>query len=162
MPNEIGLRTSTSFASTTSGASPSKAGQRVTNFDGNDYVFIQAGSAVAQFDALIVNEQFQAFPMTTTNAAAQTTGATFIAVAAAAAASAEYFWGCIRGRHRVTVLTACNPNVALYTTATAGALDDTVVSTTKVHGLTLSATASGTTAITAFLTFPVITSDQLA
>lgn len=154
----VGGNITKSYANLTDGTSFG-LGDRYEDHRGNEYVFVQAGSAVAQFDACIIgalsgDPTYQAFPVTSTNVAGAQMGGPFVGVAQAAAASAEYFWACIYGRSRVTVLTACLPNVPLYTTATAGALDDAIVTAGTLLGIRLELTASGTTAITAFLQWP--------
>jgi hypothetical protein len=61
---------------------------------------------------------------------------------------------------RVNLLTLCAPNVPLFTTATAGCLDDATVSGNGVGlvvGVTnAGSTASGTTALTCIAAYPHI------
>lgn len=154
----IGANINQSFTSLTQGNTHG-LGDRAEGAQGQEYIFCQAGSAVAAFDTCIIGTlsngpDFQAFPVTTTNVAAAPVGGKIMGIAQAAAASAEYFWACIYGKTKLTVLTAALPNVPLYTTATAGALDDTIVTAGIINGLRLESTASGTTSITAFASWP--------
>lgn len=55
----------------------------------------------------------------------------------------NYSWVATMGNFRLSVLTLCAADALLYTTATAGSLDDTA--TTKVVGVKITTTAGGAT-----------------
>jgi hypothetical protein len=65
-----------------------------------------------------------------------------------AIASSYYGWVGINGLLKVNLLIACNPKVPLYTTSTAGKLDDTTVSSGYIQGIV--ATTSATSASAPF------------
>lgn len=54
-----------------------------------------------------------------------------------------YAWAAVEGKMKVIVLTLCAKDVPLYTSATAGYLDDTSTTQTLIQGLTITATNSG-------------------
>jgi hypothetical protein len=56
----------------------------------------------------------------------------------------------------VKTLIGCNPNVPLYTTGTAGSLDDTTVSAGYIPGLTLLTSATSASAPLAIASYPKI------
>jgi len=124
--------------------------------DGGQAMFVQAASDISQFAAVSVRSDDTAVPITTTNAA----NSKKVAFAQTSIASAQYGWVQLGGVVRVNLLTACAPNVPLFTTATAGCLDDATVSGNGVGlvvGVTnAGSTASGTTALTCIAAYPHI------
>jgi hypothetical protein len=64
----------------------------------------------------------------------------------------------IGGKPRVKLAASCLPAVPLYTTATAGTLDDTAVSGGLVAGIVALTTASGATALTCVAGYPHVLS----
>jgi hypothetical protein len=95
----------------------------------------------------------KAVPVTTTNAA----DSKRFAVAQVSIASGSFGWVQSGGVMRVNLAASCNPAVPLFTTATAGVLDDATVSgggVGLVAGIVATATASGATAITCVAGFP--------
>lgn len=68
-----------------------------------------------------------------------------IGVAQNAIAATYYGWVQINGPAYVTLKNSCLPNVPLYTTASAGMLDDTSASQTRIYGIRArdTSTASG-------------------
>jgi hypothetical protein len=121
--------------------------------DGGQAIYVQAASTVSQYMAVAVLANNTAVPITTTNAA---TSKRF-AVAQASIASGSYGWVQSGGVARVNLAASCLPNVPLFTTATAGTLDDATVSGNGVGlvvGIVATATASGATAITCVAGFP--------
>jgi hypothetical protein len=68
-------------------------------------------------------------------------------------ASAEYGWVQLGGKPRVLVAANCQPSVPLFTTATAGVLDDATVTAGLIAGLvatTSTVTASNVTCIAGY------------
>lgn len=128
-------------------------GTRVMADDGQEYVYVQASGAISQYDFVGIDENFQAAALT--KAIADDGHA--IGVAQVAFADNDYGWIATRG-HNLTgnVLGSAAADVPLYTSATAGALDDTSASQTKIDGV-VAVAANGTTAaasVEVLLTFP--------
>jgi hypothetical protein len=129
----------------------------VTNLDdGGQAMYVQAASDISQFAAVSVRSDETAVPLTSTNAASSKR----VAFAQTSIASAQYGWVQLNGVVRVNLLNACAANVPLFTTATAGCLDDATVSGNGVGlvvGVTnAGSTASGTTALTCIAAYPHI------
>lgn len=120
-------------------------GTRVMATDGQEYLYVLAGSAITQYNVVGVDENYNAYPITTAIAGDGWT----IGAAQVAFASGDYGWVCTKGSNvSITVLGACAADVALYTSATAGKLDDTATtSLVKIEGIVL-VTAAATAAST--------------
>jgi hypothetical protein len=113
-----------------------------------EFIYIQATSAIAQYDLVQLDNTRAGVSMTTTTASTIPASA---GVAQVAIAASSYGWVLIRGGKtgkglKVNAATLCVLNAKLYTTATAGVVDDTA--TKIVSGLVLTATnsAGGTVA----------------
>ncbi len=107
-----------------------KLGQQVIAQDNSVWVYLLAGSGgVTGLGYVVVfDEDFLAVMMS--NSAGGLGDK--IAVAPVAAAAGTYFWGQVYGTcDDIHVLASCNPNVALASTVTPGAIDDTVTTPTK-------------------------------
>ena len=125
-------------------------GTIVNTTDGGVAIYVRAMSTVAQYDAVVIVNTSSATgasiavaPITTTNAA---TGAR-IGFAQTALASGEYGWVYTSGNNlRVKTLIACQPAVPLFTTATAGSLDDTTVTAGYCLGVVLMSSATSASA----------------
>ena len=132
-----------------------KVGTRVTTHDGKSYIYAQSASAIAQYNVVAVNLStgIAAALSTTTAPAAEAIGVAQIAIA-----SGEYGWVQTYGRGKVKVLGACVKNINLWTTATAGSLDDATASTYMVMGINLLSTnpSATATALSAFIVNPSI------
>jgi hypothetical protein len=70
-----------------------------------------------------------------------------LGVAMAAIVAEKYGWLQIAGRAQASLLTLCAPEVALYTTATAGSADDTTTSQTKINRAVNLTVVGGSTAL---------------
>lgn len=107
--------------------------------NGAEYAFIKAGSTITANQALgITPLTFSADPLTKAMADA---GREF-AVAGVAITSGQYGWAQTKGAQSITLKNACLPNVPLYTTASAGMLDDTAASQTRVYGVRAEVTST--------------------
>ena len=114
-------------------------GTRVMATDGQEYLYVVAGSAITQYNVVGVDENYSAYPLTK----AQADDGWTIGAAQVAFASGDYGWVCTKGSNvNITVLGACAADVALYTSATAGKLDDATSSQTKIEGIVLVAAAA--------------------
>ena len=122
--------------------------------DGGQAVYVQASSDVAQYSAVSVRFDNTVVPITTTNSA----NSKVVGFAQASIASAYYGWVQIGGKPIVKLAASCAPFVPLYTTATAGTLDDAVVSGGLVAGIVALTTASGATALTCVAGYPHVLS----
>ena len=153
---KIGIDLTATYASTSAGSTtlfPVTPGTRVTTSNNGVYIFARAESDISQFDAVIMSTfadsasltpVMRAVPVTTTNAAAL--GYPMVGFAQTAIASSYYGWIGINGMLRVNLLIACNPKVPLYTTATAGKLDDTTVSAGYIQGIVANTSATSASA----------------
>lgn len=92
--------------------------------------------------------------------AGTTTAGQLIAVANTTLASAQHGWACVRGVPvaGISVLASCVRGSALYTTTTAGALDDTSSSSHLIAGIELTATATGAAVTAGICSNPVLVS----
>lgn len=125
-------------------------GTVVKTSDGGEAVYVQATSTISQYDAVIIintssatGASIGAVPVTTTNALTSQR----LAFAQSAIASASYGWVQTSGNSiRVKALIACQPAVPLFTTATAGSLDDTTVTAGYCLGVVLMSSATSASA----------------
>jgi hypothetical protein len=153
---KIGVDLTATYASTSAGSTtlfPVTPGTRVNTTNNGVYVFARAESIINQFDAVIMSTYadsasstpvLRAVPVTTTNAAAL--GYNMVGFAQTAIASSYYGWIGINGILQVNLLVGCNPKVPLYTTATAGKLDDTTVSAGYIQGIVANTSATSASA----------------
>lgn len=121
---------------------PFQVGTRVTGEDGSEYLFVLADATITQYQIVGANQDdWGASPLTK---AIADSGAE-PAVAHVAIASGSYGWVQTRGQQSVTLKNGCLPSVPLYTSASAGMLDDTSASQTRIYGIraTETSTASG-------------------
>lgn len=131
-------------------------GDLVTDQSGNQFVYVKASSAIAQYDVVTYDETFitTVAPLSTSNDARGDK----VGVAPVAIASGSYGWVQISGPAIANVLASCAANVRLNTTGTAGSLDDDgTTSSMQVQGIYLTAarTASNGSAA-AILNYPWI------
>jgi len=107
--------------------------------DGKRYIFVQANGAIAQYDAVGIDEAGQAAPLTK----AMADDNWKIGIAQVAFDDDDYGWVQIYGPTTVNVLANCAADAALYTSGTAGSLDDDNTSQTLVRGITATAAVGG-------------------
>lgn len=78
-----------------------------------------------------------------------------IAVALAAVVANKYGWYQVYGETSLSALGLCAKEVAIYTSATAGAVDDDPTAQTKINRLIVRTTVGASAAVTAaFINFP--------
>ena len=133
---------------TTTDNPPQFATGTVVNLDnGGQGVYVQAVGNIAQYDAVSVRADDTAQSLTTTLAASSKR----VGWAQVAIASGDYGWVINGSGVTANLAASCQPNVPLYTTATAGVLDDAVVSGGLVVGTvaTTSVVTAGPAAIVA-------------
>lgn len=153
---KIGIDLTATYASTSAGSSvlwPVSPGTQVQTSNNGRYIFARAESDISQFDCVIFSTYadsasqtpiLRAVPITTTNAAAL--GYSMVGFAQTSIASSYYGWIALNGTVRVNLLVGCNPKVPLYTTATAGKLDDTTVSAGYIQGIVANTSATSASA----------------
>jgi hypothetical protein len=124
----------------TNGGQGVALGSRFVAANGNEFIYVQAAAAIAQFDAVAVDETFAARPLTKALADAREK----IGIAQVAFANTAFGWVMIRGLGRLAVLASCAADVVLYTSATAGSLDDDATSQTLIRGIVLTTARGGT------------------
>lgn len=116
-------------------------GTRVTASDGSVWVYVQAEAAIAQYSWVAIDENFEAVLGTKALADA----GHMVGFAQVAFADDDFGWVCVHGANiSVRVLASCAADVQLYTSGTAGALDDTSGSQTLIRGVVLVAAATST------------------
>lgn len=108
-------------------------GERQTAKDGQEYMYVHASAAIAQFDWIGVSEDFEAAPLTD----AMASDGFFVGTAQVALSDNDFGWIAVLGSNiQGKLAVSCAKDVALYTTAVAGVLDDNATSTlTKIDGV---------------------------
>lgn len=144
----IGVNPSAVLAGTGSSSNEGnqfKLGQRVRMNDGQELMYVHASAAVVLYDAVGVDENFEAAPLTK----AMADDAWVVGFSQVTVADNEFFWLHMEGSNiTARVATSCAADVALYTTSNAGILDDTSASQTKIQGVTaVAAATSGTSPV---------------
>lgn len=102
-------------------------GETVKGTDGQEYVYVQAAAAISSTTnepyALAIDENYQAAKLTKALVQA---GHAVAWAPQQVIADNEFFWAIKRGSNfNIKVGVSCAADIALYTTATAGVLDDT-------------------------------------
>ena len=118
--------------------------------DGGQAIYVQAASTVSTYMAVSVKGDNTVVPLTTTNSASSKA----VGFAQTSIASASYGWVQLGGKPVVNLAASCLPAVPLFTTATAGTLDDATVTGGLVEGIVALTTASGATALTCVAGYP--------
>lgn len=117
------------------------------NVKGAGYMYCKANGTIAAYAACTVDNVFDAVEGTTTTSGARPT---VVAIPQFAVADNEFFWAPVgpfflredgETTFKVKAAASCAASVKLYTTATAGVVDDTA--TDLVAGLLLTETITG-------------------
>lgn len=119
-------------------------GTTVQDERGNTYTYVQAASQLDKYGAASILGDGTAIALTTTAAASSKR----IGIPQLTLTSGYYGWVQTAGKALVKLAANCAPNVPLYTTATAGVLDDAVVSQGLVLGTVAETSISNATAVT--------------
>lgn len=129
-------------------------GTRVNLSDGGMAVYVQATSEISTYAAAVVAADFSA-QMATTALVTEATGTNLqIGWAQTSIASAYYGWLQVSGRPIANLAANCADRVALFTTSTAGVMDDAVVSIGYAPGVWAITTISNATAVTLMVANP--------
>jgi len=120
-----------------------KLGQRITGTDGTEWVYCVSSGAITQYQAVGINEDFDTYALTTALAPQSDS----VGFAQNAFAALDYGWIAVRGTNiKVRTKASAAADTQLWTTASAGVLDDaTAASALKIDGVVLVA-AAGTAA----------------
>lgn len=134
-----------------------------TTVEGNGnsrWVYVQAQAAITQYDTVRVDSSHNARSITA--ALASTAGT--VAFAQVAFTTSDFGWVMLSGKPVLRLAASCADDVPLYTTDTAGVLDDATASLShhQVMGVLAdgSASAGGVTALTCVASWPVIRRPQ--
>ncbi len=112
--------------------------------DGGEAIYVQALSEISAFAYAVVFGDGTAQMATTTNdLTARRAGWAQVSIP-----SGYYGWLQISGKPKGNLAANCDDNLPLYTTATAGVLDDAIVTGHLVLGATSTVTISNATAVT--------------
>ncbi len=130
-----------------------KLGTTLLGSDGTEWVYVKATTALTQYDCAGVDEDYNAVPITSTLARAG-----YIPGFAQVAFTVNYYgWVALKGANiSVRIKASCAADVQLYTSATAGVLDDTNTTTSSaIRGVVVvvagtSATISSREALASF------------
>lgn len=112
--------------------------------NGQKWIYIKANGTVAQYDCVSIDEAFGIDALTKA-LADQKNGIGFAQIAFTVN---QYGWVCVESGGigaQVNVLASCVQDVPLYTSATAGKLDDASASQTLISGVAITATVGGAT-----------------
>lgn len=121
------LALTTAGTSTAGAGAPMTLGTRAMGNNDTVWVFVQAKSAITQYDCVLIDENFQAQSITTTLATARSGDAgDQLGFAQVAFAQYDFGWVCLRGAGiKVRGLANATADRRLYTTTTAGKLGTT-------------------------------------
>lgn len=126
-------------------------GTRHEDHRGYEYIYVQANGAITQYDFVVFDEAFDAYAVTAALGEDHPSGG----VAQVAFADNDFGWILVRGVGQVRALANCVAETQLYTSGTAGALDDADASQRAVIGIRLSATnGASTAAVACYLDHP--------
>lgn len=143
---QIGINLSETTAGTTTDGADAlfTLGQIVSASDSSMWQYVQAGEAIDQYMCVAIDENFQAKKVTTALAAA----GHGIGFAQVAFDDNDFGWVCVHGPGNINVrlLNSCAADVQLYTSGTAGVLDDTSAGVTLIRGVVAVVAASNTSA----------------
>jgi len=145
----INVDLTATFLSASAGSTiplPFKPGQIVRATNNGKYIFVRAESTIATNNCVLLGFYGdsasaapipRAVPITTTNATQGSglAGTNQVGFAQTSIDSARYGWVQLEGLVNCNLLIACQPKVVLYTTGTAGSLDDATVSAARVVGV---------------------------
>lgn len=112
-------------------------GTQVQGNNGSVWIYVKFGGTVAIYDYVCIDELFSALAGTKANVDAGHQ----VGFSQLAAVSGDYGWVPLQGRGTIksNLLANCAADVALYTTATAGKLDDDSTSQTLISGVVAAA-----------------------
>lgn len=132
-------------------------GTMVSTNDGGSYQYVQANETISQYAAVaIYGTQKVRMIETSIVTAAGELQARVVGFAQVSMVSGYYGWVARQGVVTVNVADDCAAGAMLFTTTTAGVLDDATVSAALVLGVQLTTTSSLATAMTAMAGLPAV------
>lgn len=130
-----------------------EVGAKATGSDGTEWVYVQANGAITAYDYVCIDEDYQAASGTK----ALVDAGHRLGFAQVAFTDNYYGWVALSGSNiSVRVRASCQPDTTLYTSATAGLLDDTATGHTRIDGVVITSTASTTSAKEMIATYPCV------
>jgi hypothetical protein len=133
---------------------PIAVGTRGITSDGGEAIFIQAQSENSQYAAVVIQSNYKGLMATTALVTEATGVGRRVGWAQASIGSGNYGWVQTMGKPIGRCATNCADMVALYTTSTAGEVDDAVVSIGLLEGVMAKTTISNATAVTLLVATP--------
>lgn len=126
---------------------PFRPGARIVGVGGREFVFVTASGAIAVSNICGISQSTSTTASTPLYTAATLTKALAdsgadLGVAVVAIADTYSGWLQTKGPTSLTVKNSCLPSVPLYTSASAGFLDDTSASQTRIYGIRIEKTAT--------------------
>lgn len=119
---------------------PVALGTIVSGTNGSQWEYVFAGSGISQYMTVLINGSGTAYPSTTALAVSMKK----VGFAQSAISSGYYGWVARSGYGLTTsLLASCAAGAQLYTTSTAGSLDDAVVTAGLIPGALCIVAASG-------------------
>lgn len=147
----IGAYAGSTITSTTEGQDHA-LGDMAFGDDGSIWVYVQANGAISQYDVVLLDEDWQADQIDTTNTASAR--GQLCGVAAVAFADDAYGWIQICGVTTMNVKKSCAANAVLNSTASAGRLDDDSTTGAEViNGIVLTTLRGSTSGSAAGILF---------
>ena len=130
-------------------------GTRWADTEGNEYVYCQdSGAGVSIYRAVAILSDFTVTALTKTLAE----NGHMVGFPQVAMTASYYAWVQIRGNGTIHTLSACASEALLFTTATAGTLDDTSTSQTGIANVYIksasAATAAASANVAAYMEYP--------
>lgn len=120
-------------------------GDIVELFDNRKFVFVSASTSVTSYQLVAIDSSHYVQAATSALASA----ASRLGVAQNNISAGSWGWVQVRGLMTVNALSTCSSAVALYTSGTAGSVDDTSASQVKIGGLVLTGNITAAAATTA-------------
>ena len=128
-------------------------GQVMIDHAGIEYVYVRANGAVAKNYCVQIPYNYDCPECTHANTSLGDRAGFAIGTAIA---DNDYGWVAVKGNFPIQVLASAAANTQLYTSATAGALDDTSTSQSQINGVVLDAARGGTAGTqNAIVVYPV-------
>mgnify|MGYP005813197071 CR=1 FL=1 len=124
-------------------------GTVVDTNDGGTAMYCQALSGVAQYNGVVIAEDFTCRSLATANVANSTGDSKQVGWAQTSCPSGSYCWIQTSGRPIGEVAANVGDKITLYTTATAGILDDATITQAMVAGVVMKAGATSVSNATA-------------
>lgn len=135
-----------------------QVGAKVNTTDGGEAIYVKAGASnLAVGDVVLISPAGVAVGATTTNTDNVLTAAYLIGCMHVAVTATQYGWACIKGKPNggISVAANCALGVPLYTTATAGVVDDAATNG-AIFGMQLTVAATAAAATAGVLSNPVL------